>query len=736
MAAETMSTGTTASLWKSLQDSLAFASYVPAPVPHEQVEEAAFVHRSGEPYHVLKQREKLTYLSLPPDAYELWKMMDGTKPIRTIAIEYAMAHKRLVTGLLRGLVDELREKGFLQDPPARIFSRLDERRRRRTPGYWLMSLLMAIISHDLVKLRQGDALLGAAYRAGGWIFFTPAFALVMVGLLIAGFAAWVATLAAGSHSLVKTGDSYLLGFVSLLLLDALATSLHELGHALGVKYARRHVNDLGVLLYYGAPCAYVNSTDVWMADRRHRIVTSLAGPFVSLVLAASAGLVAFLASGGSLLGDLAFKGATVWFFDGILNFVPLLELDGYFVLVDLLEMPMLRARSFTFLRREAWRKLRSRARWTREERILGLFGVGAAGFSGLMLGLTVWVWNVRGVEMAAELWTLPEWYGKPLLILFLLVFAGPLVLGLATLAVSGLRAIFWRIAWRFNERRLIQRAEPVLAALPYLRQTAPAERTALAQHLRPRHVAPGAVVVRQGDPADGFYLIRSGSATVEQAGADRGVRRVATLGPGDHFGELAYLNGAPRNATVRARTSLDLYYLDGGHFRRWIGEDMRGRADVQRRMLDHATLERLPLLRGLTSSERGQLVEQMEAQQFEAGEIAFRQGDPGDRLYLIVEGRFEVLVRGADDPPDADGQPVAVLGEGAYFGEIALLNDQPRNATVRAAAPSTCYTLSREGFWRLLEAAPSGRAGLDRLARERVQETGNRLCGALGGSRS
>src|SRR6185436_4974100 len=116
-------------------------------------------------------------------------------------------------------------------------------------------------------------------------------------------------------SLVKTGDSYLLGFVSLLLLDALATSLHELGHALGVKHARRHVNDLGILLYYGAPCAYVNSTDVWMADRRHRIVTSLAGPFVSLVLAASAGLVAFFAPSGSLLGDLAFKAATIWFFD-------------------------------------------------------------------------------------------------------------------------------------------------------------------------------------------------------------------------------------------------------------------------------------------------------------------------------------------------------------------------------------------------------------------------------------
>ena len=727
-------------LWKGLQDRLAFTGYVPVPVADEQIEEAAFLHSSGEPYYVLKQREKLTYLSLPPDAYALWQMMDGTKPVRTIAIEYALAHKRMVTGLLRGLVDELREKGFLQDQPARIFSRLDERRQRRTPGYWLLALLQAIVSKDLVTLRRGDALIGALYQAGGWLFFTSAFAVVMVVAIVAGFGGWLWLLAYGPYSLVQTGDSYLLGFVSLLLLDALATTLHELGHALGLKHARRQVNTLGVLLYYGTPCAYVNTTDVWMAEKRHRIITSLAGPCVSLTLAAVASLVALSAPSGSLVGDLAFKAATIWFFDGLINFIPLLELDGYFVLVDLLEMPLLRSRSFAFLRRDAWHKVRTGAAWTREERILGWFGIGAAAFSGLMLGLTIWAWNVRGVEMATELWTLPDWYGKPLLVLFLLVFAGPLILGVLTVLANLVRALWAQLVWRVNERLLTQRAEPILAALPYLRQTTASERTALAQHLRPRRIAPGAAAIVQGDPADGFYVIRSGTATVEQQDGDGRVRRVATLGPGDHFGELAYLSGAPRNATVRARTALELFYLDGGHFRRWIEEDMQGRADVQRRLIDHATLERLPLLSGLTPAERGQAIDQIEVRQYGAGEVVFHQGEPGDRLYTIVEGRLAVLVQPADAPPDdsgapdPDGQTVAELGAGDYFGEIALLDDGPRTATVRALVPSTCYALSREGFWRLLEAAPSGRAGLDRLARERIQETGDRLCGAVGGT--
>jgi CRP-like cAMP-binding protein len=273
-----------------------------------------------------------------------------------------------------------------------------------------------------------------------------------------------------------------------------------------------------------------------------------------------------------------------------------------------------------------------------------------------------------------------------------------------------------------REHRLTLQAEPVLAALPYLRQVSATERTALAQHLRPRRAAAGEAVVRQGAQPDGFYFIRGGEAIVEHIGADRKVRRVATLGAGDHFGEVAYLNRAPRNATVRARTPLDLYYLDGGHFHRWIAQDMRGRSEIQQRMVDLATLERLPLLSGLRPAEQARLIDQIEVQRFESGAVVFQQGDPGDRLYLIVEGRFEVLTRDQDASPETEARRVTELATGEYFGEIALLRDQPRSATVRALEPAICYTLSRSGFAQLLESIPAGRAGLDRLAFKRQQE--------------
>src|SRR5437588_12954467 len=124
-----------------------------------------------------------------------------------------------------------------------------------------------------------------------------------------------------------------------------------------------------------------------------------------------------------------------------------------------------------------------------------------------MLIVAAWTCKVRGLQVAEELWSLPVWYGKPLLVLFLVLFGGPLVLGMITLLMSALAWLCQQLEWRLSEQRLLRRAEPLLAALSYLSHLAPAERTALAQHLRPRRISAGAVVIRQGDPPDGFYFI-------------------------------------------------------------------------------------------------------------------------------------------------------------------------------------------------------------------------------------
>ena len=92
----------------------------------------------------------------------------------------------------------------------------------------------------------------------------------------------------------------------------------------------------------------------------------------------------------------------------------------------------------------------------------------------------------------------------------------------------------------------------------------------------------------------------------------------------------------------------------------------------------------------------------------------FRQGDPGDKFHLIVRGRFQVV---------QDNRPVAILEDGDCFGEIALVTDRPRNATVRALTSSTCLALDRAHFQRLLRNSPVTQDRINRLVHSRLEVT-------------
>ncbi|HEY7794719.1 MAG TPA: cyclic nucleotide-binding domain-containing protein, partial [Gaiellaceae bacterium] len=96
---------------------------------------------------------------------------------------------------------------------------------------------------------------------------------------------------------------------------------------------------------------------------------------------------------------------------------------------------------------------------------------------------------------------------------------------------------------------------PIFAPLP-----AP-DLERVAQHAFAVSAAAGDAVIREGDDGDRFYVIRSGVAAVTRAGAP-----VATLGPGECFGEIALLRDVPRTATVTARTELELLALERRRF--------------------------------------------------------------------------------------------------------------------------------------------------------------------------
>ena len=116
-------------------------------------------------------------------------------------------------------------------------------------------------------------------------------------------------------------------------------------------------------------------------------------------------------------------------------------------------------------------------------------------------------------------------------------------------------------------------------------------------------------------------------------------------------------------------------------------------------------LRAIPIFAPLPGTPLEHLATRLVPLHVEPGTVVVRQGDSGDRFYVVVEGEIEVTV---------DGAPVTELGPGGYFGEIALLRDMPRTATATARTPVVLYALEREDFLAAVTGhAPSEQAAED-----------------------
>ena len=98
-------------------------------------------------------------------------------------------------------------------------------------------------------------------------------------------------------------------------------------------------------------------------------------------------------------------------------------------------------------------------------------------------------------------------------------------------------------------------------------------------------------------------------------------------------------------------------------------------SDVLPRLVEEVTqfLRHCPLFRELTPSTVAGVAEKVSVESHSAGDVIVRQGEPGDKFYVIHHGHAEVFKQ-----DDGSGQPLATLKEGDFFGELALLNDQPQ----------------------------------------------------------
>ncbi|KAJ1728984.1 hypothetical protein LPJ61_003745 [Coemansia biformis] len=208
-----------------------------------------------------------------------------------------------------------------------------------------------------------------------------------------------------------------------------------------------------------------------------------------------------------------------------------------------------------------------------------------------------------------------------------------------------------------------------------------------------KRVECGQSVIVQGGVGDYFYIVEHGSFDVHVRKGNGPPTKVATVDDRGSFGELALMYNAPRAATVTATSDATLWALDRITFRSLLME----RTSRKRRLYERF-LETVPLLKSLEPYERQKVADALETVTYNDNDTIVTQGDPGDDFFLIEQGTIRVY------KTDEAGvhREYPPLTQGGYFGELALLDDQPRQATLVATGRTKCARMSKDAFDRLL----------------------------------
>jgi CRP-like cAMP-binding protein len=314
--------------------------------------------------------------------------------------------------------------------------------------------------------------------------------------------------------------------------------------------------------------------------------------------------------------------------------------------------------------------------------MMAAYGIACALWTGMSVWLGVFLWERRIGPLVADLWSAEGPLGH---------FGQALVASVAALiAYAGFR-LFLRVVWPLltsNSALLARRGQALrfretlalLRGLPFLGSGAEASLVEVAALFRPVRVPPGTNVVIQGEIGDSFFLVKRGTLDVVKDGES-----VASLGAGSYFGEIALLRRVPRSATVVSQSECDLLVMSGHNFRTRIAHEIETFQRLQSNVELRAELANLPLLDGLGPTEMDLLLTKLELREHTPGESIVTQGDLGDAFYVVRAGEVAL---------ELNGEQVGTFGPGYYFGEIALLMDVPRTATVRAAGDEATQTWS------------------------------------------
>lgn len=285
-----------------------------------------------EEHSVLRDDRSGAVIRLPPAEADLLRLLDGEHDLVDLIGEATVRCGPDGPARLARLLAELADRGLLagvEQAPAPAGTRIWPLRGLRTRER---------------ELPWVPGAMSALYRRGAWRLFTRSALVVLAAIAVLGLAAFVALITGRHGTPFVVARRVGLGALVFVLGRLALVVCHELAHGLLAESFGRPVGRAGIKLVFVFPYVFVDTTDAWFESRGRRMAISLAGPVSDLVLGGAFALGCWAAAPGGAR-DVLFQVALGGYVGALFNLNPLMERDGYHVLVDALGMPGLRRRA-------------------------------------------------------------------------------------------------------------------------------------------------------------------------------------------------------------------------------------------------------------------------------------------------------------------------------------------------------------------------------------------------------
>ena len=307
----------------------------------------------GQNYFVVKEPIGLQYFRFHEEEYYILNQLDGHISLQQIkeGFERKFAPQKITFGDLQQFIGMLHRSGLVISNAPGQGKALRERGRKKTNKE-----LMGKFANVFALRYRGfdpEKILNGLLPWFGWMFTIPA--LIGFGVLFLAAALLLAIQYDTVYAKLPSFGQFFAAdrWIILAATMAIVKVIHEFGHGLSCKKFGGECHEIGFMLLVFTPCLYCNVSDSWMLPNKwKRVWIGAAGIYVEIILASIAAFVWFFTESGTTLNDLCLN---MMFLNAVstllVNGNPLLRFDGYYIVMDLLEIPNLRQKSTEVLKR-------------------------------------------------------------------------------------------------------------------------------------------------------------------------------------------------------------------------------------------------------------------------------------------------------------------------------------------------------------------------------------------------